>query len=229
LKAILTNLSFGGMRLVFIGSFFDEETLALLKSGQRSLLVEFSPASTTTLRVLCRVQWFLKKTYLHTEMWVLGLEFITKTEELYRDIDHFFKSTSSKSEETHERRLFPRVPENGALQCSTSSINRYFFFPKYFEGILQNVSTTGMLIRVVLKKRNIEKIKSRKVTLKINFELPSFQRMQTGGSMVYMRPIRFDPESVILGIKFLDLCEKNQGLISEYVVAKRASFLKETL
>ena len=239
LKAIISNLSFGGMRLLFIGRVFDEEARSLLKSNQHLLLVELClPSSLATLQVTCRVKWFAKKFYVNNEMWVLGLDFVTKTQELYREIDRFFKSTNPSSEWVQERRFFPRVPENVRLRFSGSNMKRWFFFPKHFEGNLQNLSAMGMLVHVVLKK-DIDILRIDNTHLKIDFRLSDFLHIEAEARTVYVKPICSDndaspgyitiikPQALIklqalLGIQFLHLSEKNQDAILEYVAAKCA-------
>ncbi len=230
LKAVISNLSFGGMRLLFTGRAFDDKALTLLKSGQHNLFVEFLlPPALATLNVTCKVKWVSRKSYLNTELWLLGLEFVTKTQDLYREIDRFFKLANPGSEWVRERRFFPRVPERETVRFTVSGMKRWLFFPRHFEGTIQNLSAMGLSVRTVLKEKDMETLKSGVSHLKLEFGLPTFQRMETEARAVHVEPTRFESSpGAILGIKFLGLSEKDQGGLSEYVVAKRAAFLKET-
>ncbi len=230
LKPIIANISFGGMGLIFIPELSDD-LLDVLLSGKSNVYVEFFlPPSLKSIGVTGKVKWIRRRHHVHNSFTYIGVEFITKTQELYREIDKFLKAPSPSSDLLKNQRFFPRVYVDINASFSISDFKRFFLLAKIFHGNVLNISAVGVLLSVTpplkanamnaLRKNNLVQLKFTLEQINHPFSIQC--------RVVHMKTIgKDDNKQTILGFKFLNLNDKEKNILIEYVVVKRVSLLQQ--
>lgn len=233
LRPILTNISFGGMRLHFINSLNSITCDDLIK-GRANLYIEFHLApSMKELGVTARTKWSHKQKYHESTVTTLGVEYLLKTQDLYREIDYFFKSPTPQSILNRDRRFFPRVPLEINMDFKVEGIKILgFLTERKFNGKIINLSSTGMLIKTAtpLQDKTLHWMSKNTSTLSTQFYLPELnQTFFIPARPVHISPKsnRFGSASTLIGLKFLGLSDHIQSQIQEYLLFKRNILLKE--
>ncbi|MBN2143256.1 MAG: PilZ domain-containing protein [Candidatus Aureabacteria bacterium] len=230
-KPVIKDISFGGMGLILF-SPIGQQSLELLQNGKSNLFIEFNlPPSLKTMGITGKVKWVKKKNYLQTPFTTLGIEFINKTQELYREIDKFFKIATTQSELNPNRRFFPRIPVQLRTDYTIDGILNWGLFPKVFRADVLNLSALGISIKTItpLKEKELKWLIKRPQQIKLKFFVDYLNRfVHTNARAIYFNPGSLS-QSVILGMKFINLPERDQSMLVEYLSLKRHLFIKEDI
>lgn len=232
LRPVVTNLSFGGMGLLFLPSM-DQEEIKELHNGDANLHVEMNlPPSTRMLGVTGKVRWFRQRSYQGNHLTFMGIEFVNKSTELYREIDRFLKSPSPTSELYKNKRSFPRIHSDLKGEFEIPGIKRFNFFRKRNAVEIFNISAQGAMLNCLSslseKERNILKAGT---LIPLKFFLPSAAKWLHLGC----RPVHCSvsekngKEITVIGLKFVQLSEQDQIHLIEYVCIRKNVFLKKEI
>lgn len=233
LRPVVTNLSFGGMGLLFLPSLGQDE-IKELHNGDANLHVEMNlPPSTRTIGVTGKVRWFRQKAYQGNYLTFMGIEFINKSTELYREIDRFLKSPAPTSELFKNKRSFPRIHSDIKAEFELPGIKRFHFFRKKNIAEIFNISAQGAqlncLSRLSEKERNI--LNTPGTVFPLKFYLP------TASKWLHLacRPVhcavaeKNGKELTVIGLKFVQLSEQDQIHLIEYVCIRKNVYLKKEI
>jgi len=229
LKPVIANISFGGMGLIFIPEL-DEDLLDILLLGKSNVYIEFFlPPSLKSIGVTGKVKWIRRRNHINNPFTYLGIEFITKTQELYREIDKFLKAPSPSSDLLKNQRFFPRIYLDIHASFTISGFKRLFLLSKTFDGTVLNISAVGMLLASASLKTNAINALRKKNFIQLKFSIEQIHyQFSIQCRVVHIKTIGKDEnKQTILGLKFLNLNDKEKNLLIEYVVVKRVSLLQE--
>jgi c-di-GMP-binding flagellar brake protein YcgR len=231
MKPVIKDISFGGMGLILF-SPLGNQTIELLQSGKSNLFLEFTlPSTMKMLGVTGKMKWMRKKNYLQTPYTSLGIEFTEKTQELYREIDRFFKMSTTQSEVNPNRRFFPRIPVKLKMEYTVTGLKKWGLIQKVFQGDILNLSAQGLSLRTItpLTAKDYECIRTAPQNIKLRFYMDFANRFfNANARAVYINKSK-DSQSLIMGIKFIDLSEQDVSMLVEYLSVKRHTFIKEDI
>lgn len=233
LKPVISNISYGGMGLLFAPEI-NPHTLAQLEHDKNRIYVEFYlPPSVRKIGVSGTVRWTCRKRHLDVPFLRIGIEFQTRTQELYREISRFHDNPARHSELYKNRRFFPRIPADCSAHFTISGIKKLGVLPRSFAGRIDNISATGAGLLVgAFNEKEFRIIRSGAAVLNLKFTLPgTANRLTLHARPVHIRRQRSSSASsgIHLGLKFVRMRERDLSLLFEYVCIKRVSLLKEEI
>lgn len=232
-RPVISNISFGGMGLIFVPAL-DHAQFRMIQSGKVNLFAEFNlPPSAKMLGITGRIKWGIQKILPDTSYTTAGIEFVHKTPELFADIDRFIKSPAPFSDLFRNKRFFPRISSDIPAQISIPGLRKFCFFPVYYSSMMKNISATGALlvIKSVLKEGEMQILKKHSALVSLKFQHPKSGKFYSVNARpVYVKKSLEDnvPCSVI-GVKFVNLTDKDKSGLIEYTAVKKVSFLKNEI
>ncbi|EKD25864.1 MAG: hypothetical protein ACD_79C01465G0002 [uncultured bacterium] len=232
-RPVLSNISFGGMGLIFIPEL-NKETADLLQAGKNNIYLEFFlPPSINSMNVTGKVKWHYLKRINQSIYSTVGIEYVTKTQELYREIDKFLKSASPSSELYKNQRFFPRIHSEIKTQFTIPGVTKFLVLPKYFEGTISNISVLGVKLKISppLNQKDTNLLKEHSGFINLRFFLPSVKHMFTMKCrVIHVHNVQSGKShQTMIGLKFIDVNDKDRMLLIEYTSVKRSMFLKQEM
>jgi c-di-GMP-binding flagellar brake protein YcgR len=233
-RPTLANLSFGGMRLLFVPSLQERE-VERLRAGKSNLFLEFMlPPSTRPLQTTLKIKWVRKKKFGDTIALILGAEFVTKTQTLYREIDGYFQALSPSSVLYKDRRFFPRIPLNLDMKFTIQGIKKLGWFQQIYDGEMVNISAVGLRLKpkTNFSRKTVKALRNESRLLYARFNVNEIgMPLTVTGRPVYLEGQKRDeiPAQPQIGLKFTNLSENHQGRLIEYVTVKRQQFLRQEI
>ena len=233
LRPVVTNLSFGGMGLLFLPSL-DKNEIFQLHNGEANLHVEMTlPPSTRTLDVTGKVRWLRQKDYQDNHLTFVGIEFVNKSTELYREIDRFLKSPNPTSELYKNKRNFPRIHSDLKADFEIPGIKRFGLFRKKNSAEIFNISAQGAMLSCLSKLSEKERaiLRTSGTLIPLRFYLPTASKWLH----LICRPVHCSvsekngKETTWIGLKFVKLAEQDQLSLIEYVCIRKNVYLKKDI
>ena len=232
-KPTIVNLSFGGLGLLFVPAI-ETANLALLQSGKCNLFVEFNlPPSAKMLEITGKLKWSRQKTYGDISYSLVGIEFLHKTQELYREIDKFLKAPAPYSELFKNKRSFPRINSDLKTEFTIPGIKKFRIFPKTFYGTLSNISAIGALVQIRprLTDRELQILSGSDNLITLKFQLPGLMKnVSVEARPVHLRnTIQAGMNHTTMGVRFVNMPESLQIKFVEFVSVRKVAFLKSEI
>ena len=231
-RAIIENISFGGVSLIILPEI-KAEIKKKLKDGKLNIYLDFNlPPSLKQIEITGKVKWIKDKILKDSKMSIVGVEFVNKNQALLKEIDDFIKSDGQGPLLKNKRR-FSRIPASLNVKFSIRKFKTLNLFSTMHEGFVHDLSAGGMSLVVIpqLKKSYINSLLSRKKYLFLKFFLPESNRfLNVTGVPVRIRNIKInDKPATFMGVKFINISERDQHELIEYIACKKATFVKENV
>lgn len=230
IRPVITNISYNGLGLLNFPELRLKDLEELIK-GNHFLKISFSlPPSINKIEVDCILRWSSTIDLTDFSYTRIGVEYLLKTQELFREIENYTKSPSPGSLIHKNQRFFPRIHSNIPIKLSLPSTGFISaFFKKSYSAVIKNISATGMLIRVdeSLNSSTIEAIRRSTSRLTVSFYITPIKRK----FHLLLRPIHIQvsKKHSLIGLKIVKIAPIEQALILEYVAVRKALFLKSEL
>lgn len=230
IRPVITNISFNGLGLLTFPELRFKDLEELIR-GNHFLKVSFSlPPSINKIEVDCILRWSSTIELTDFSYTRIGVEYLVKTQELFREIESYTKSPSPGSLIHKNQRFFPRIHSNIPVKLNLPSIGFISsFFKKHYSAVIKNISATGMLIKVddSLNNSTIEALRKSTTRLNISFYITPIKRK----FHLLLRPIHIQVSKnhSLIGLKIVKIAPIEQALLLEYVAVRKALFLKSEL
>jgi len=235
-RAIMDDINKRGMKLT-ITPVFDrkrfKEIKKKLKDGKLNVYLDFNlPPSLKQIEITGKVKWFKEKEFKSTQMNIVGVEFINKNKVLFKEIDDFIKS-DGQGPLMKNKRKFSRVPTDINVKFTVRKFKNVGLFSMMHEGFVRDLSAGGMnvLVSPALKKSYINSLLQRKKYLFLKFFIPESNRfLNLTGMPTRIKNIKLNGKTAtLMGVRFLNIGERDQHELIELICHKRACFVKENV